>query len=116
MNRLRLKIARWLAVPAAAGAAGCAQPGDDPAPPPEPLSQPEVAAHAKAPRARSFLVAKVRAGRSLVLRSRPRGKLVATVGSHTEFGDRTHLGVVRRLGNWVGVTTARLPNGRLGWF
>lgn len=58
----------------------------------------------------------VRAGKQVVLRSRPGGgRLVDRVGRRTRFGSPSVFGVVRRRGSWVGVTTALLPNNRLAW-
>jgi hypothetical protein len=63
---------------------------------------------------RVFLIARPRAG-SLVLRSAPRGAVVTRLGATTEFGSPLRLGVVKERGNWLGVVSTRLPNGRLGW-
>jgi hypothetical protein len=62
----------------------------------------------------AFLIARPRYG-SLVLRSQPRGAVVARVGTYTEFGSPLRLGVVKDRGRWLGVVSTRLPNGRLGW-
>ena len=61
-----------------------------------------------------FLVARPRGG-SLSLRSAPGGAVVARVGATTEFGSPLRLGVVKQRGNWLGVVSTRLPNGRLAW-
>jgi L,D-transpeptidase catalytic domain len=61
------------------------------------------------------LIATVRPGSSVVLRGRPRGPAILRVGDRTEFGSGQRLGVARRHGRWLGVTTPSLPNGRLGW-
>jgi lipoprotein-anchoring transpeptidase ErfK/SrfK len=60
-------------------------------------------------------VLRVRDGRSVELRDRPRGRVIATVGDHTEFGSPTALSVAARRGHWVGVPASQLGNGRLGW-
>lgn len=70
--------------------------------------------HPKLEAPTGFLVARPRGG-SLLLRSRPGGAVVARLGSSTEFGSPLRLGVVRDRGNWLGVVSTRLPNGRLGW-
>ncbi len=57
----------------------------------------------------------VKAGATVALRSRPGGDVAARVADRTEFGSPQRLGVVRRHGRWLGVTTPDLPNGRLGW-
>ena len=61
-----------------------------------------------------FLIARPRAG-SLVLRSAPGGAVVTRLGATTEFGSPLRLGVVKERGNWLGVVSTRLPNGRVGW-
>lgn len=52
---------------------------------------------------------------SVVLRERPGGRALATVGSRTEFGSPETVGVAVERGNWVGVISTHLPNGVLGW-
>jgi lipoprotein-anchoring transpeptidase ErfK/SrfK len=54
-------------------------------------------------------------GGAVALRSRPFGPVVERVGTKTEFGSPRAFGVVARRGRWLGVTDARLGNGRLGW-
>ena len=60
-------------------------------------------------------VLRVRDGHSIALRDRPRGRALATLGDHTEFGSPTSLSVAARRGHWVGVPSPQLGNGRLGW-
>lgn len=57
----------------------------------------------------------VRATRGVRLRNRPRGRSVAVLGPHTEFGQPRILSAARRRGHWLGVVSSALPNGRLGW-
>jgi lipoprotein-anchoring transpeptidase ErfK/SrfK len=52
---------------------------------------------------------------TVVVRSRPGGPAERVVGTRTEFGSPRTLGVVRRVGRWLGVTMPELANGRLGW-
>jgi hypothetical protein len=60
------------------------------------------------------LVAYVRAGRVVAVRSAPGGPVVARLSSQTEFGSpRTF--AVTRAGDGLHVITAELPNGRTGW-
>lgn len=61
------------------------------------------------------LVAFVR--RSVALRSRPFGPVVARLGTRTQFGSPQALSVVRRRGDgrWLAVTTPELGNRTLGW-
>ena len=78
---------------------------------------PRVAAPAQAVRPKQPAFLLVAPGRSgeIVVRSRPRGSVVARLGTGTEFGSPTTLAVVRKRGRWLGVVTTHLPNGRLGW-
>jgi lipoprotein-anchoring transpeptidase ErfK/SrfK len=65
--------------------------------------------------ARPALIAAVRSGATVVLRDRPGGRARLRLGDRTEFDSARRLGVVRRQGRWLGVTTPELPNGVLGW-
>ena len=73
-----------------------------------PAPQPE-------PRPAGYLVVRPALGRDLVVRSAPRGPVVARLGQRTEFGSPQTVSVVRKRGRWLGVVTTELPNGRLGW-
>src|SRR5205085_1318692 len=57
----------------------------------------------------------IRRGRTVALRSKPDGGVVAKIADRTEFGSPSTLAVVERRGGWVGVTTTSLGNGKLGW-
>lgn len=61
------------------------------------------------------LVARVVAGHSVAVRSRPGGAIRTVLGSRTEFDSPRALGVIRRKGRWLGVPLPELGNGRLGW-
>jgi lipoprotein-anchoring transpeptidase ErfK/SrfK len=62
------------------------------------------------------VVAYVKPGHAVSLRARPNGRSVGVVGTRTVFGSRLALPVVRRRGErWLGVVSAAMPNGRLGW-
>jgi hypothetical protein len=61
------------------------------------------------------VVAAVKRGWRLALRSRPNGQSVGVLGSRTVYGGPLTLSVVRRSGDWLGVLTAAMPNGRVGW-
>jgi lipoprotein-anchoring transpeptidase ErfK/SrfK len=77
-----------------------------------------AAAVAAARRARRIFarpIAVVRPGRTATLHDRPGGRAVVRLGATTEFGSARRLGVVSRRGRWLGVSTAALPNGTLGW-
>ena len=49
------------------------------------------------------------------LRARPRGKVLHMLGTRTEFGSGTVLGIIERRGRWLKVAASQLPNGRRGW-
>jgi hypothetical protein len=61
------------------------------------------------------LAARVPAGRHLLLRARPEGRVLATVASRTEFGSPQTLAVAFRKGDWIAVRSPELGNRRLGW-
>src|SRR4051794_20976111 len=63
----------------------------------------------------TFSIAQVRAGRTITLRSKPGGAVLAHVPSTTQFGSPTTLAVAATRGDWVGLTSTDLPNGKLGW-
>ena len=63
-----------------------------------------------------YLVAYVKDGRAVTLRSRPNGRSIGALGTRTVYGSRLALPVVRmRDSRWLGVVSAAMPNGRLGW-
>jgi hypothetical protein len=79
-----------------------------------PAAHPKL--HPAPSRESGHLVAHVKAGHAVAVRSRPNGRVLTSLGSRTEFGSSRTLSVVReRRGRWLGVTTAQLPNGQLGW-
>jgi lipoprotein-anchoring transpeptidase ErfK/SrfK len=101
-------------------------PAEAPATPstPDPAPRdPEVvrvaASPAPAPAARrkpsGYQIVAPKPGRTLVVRARRGGAVVARLGARTEFGSPTTLAVAARRGRWFGVVTTHLPNGRLGW-
>ena len=73
--------------------------------PPKPKPKPEP----------TFSIAGVRAGHQVALRNKPNGRTLTSVGATTEFGSPTKLAVAARHGEWVGLTSTDLPNGKLGW-
>jgi lipoprotein-anchoring transpeptidase ErfK/SrfK len=77
--------------------------------PPKPVVKPAP------PKPVAFPVARIRPGKSVALRSKPGGHVLASVGSTTEFGSPTNLSVAKRRGSWLGVTSTDLPNGKIGW-
>lgn len=74
-----------------------------------PATPPAVAAARPQPRPT------VHVTRATALRSRPGGPVIGRVSPRTEFDSPTVLAVVRQRGPWLGVLTAALPNGRIGW-
>ena len=63
----------------------------------------------------SYEVLTVRPGKTVALRSRPGGPVVARDGATTEFGSPQALTVVARRGPWIGVTSDTVGNGQLAW-
>ncbi|MEA2429344.1 MAG: hypothetical protein QOF37_2972 [Thermoleophilaceae bacterium] len=63
----------------------------------------------------AYSVLRVRPGRTVALRSKPGGRLLASVGATTQFGSPTTLTVAAQRAGWVAVTSTDLPNGKLGW-
>ena len=64
----------------------------------------------------AHMIAEVRPGHALALRSRPFGPVLARVGSRTPFGSPRTLGVVAtRHGRWLAVTDAAVGNNRIVW-
>jgi hypothetical protein len=62
-----------------------------------------------------FFAATPRANTSVVLRDRPGGRVLASLGTQTQFGSPETVGVAVERGDWVGVISTLLPNGVLGW-
>jgi hypothetical protein len=64
----------------------------------------------------AHLIAQVRPGHALALRSRPFGPVLARVGSRTEFGSPRALSVIsKKSGRWLGVTEAGVGHNKLVW-
>ena len=81
-----------------------------------PLREPDPTAVAPVPVPDpSAVVLRPAAGATIVVRSRPRGPVVARLGGRTEFGSPTTLAVAAQRGRWLGVVTTHLANGNLGW-
>jgi lipoprotein-anchoring transpeptidase ErfK/SrfK len=94
-------------------------PAPAPAPAPDVTVAPAPAEPSPPARAAARPVATVRPTihllRSTVLRDRPGGRAIGRVTPRTEFDSPTVLPVVAVRGDWLGVVTAQLPNGRIGW-
>jgi hypothetical protein len=74
-----------------------------------------LGAFAPTPEPPGHLVARVPAGEVVVIRDRPRGRVVARLPARTAFGSPQALSVLQREDGWLGVSTTSLPNDRLGW-
>jgi L,D-transpeptidase catalytic domain len=78
------------------------------------VARPSPSPASKSTAALGTLVAHVRPGRVVTVRSGPNGPVVARLSSRTEFGSgRTF--AVTRTGRRLAVITSELPNGRVGW-
>lgn len=113
------RSARFLAIalPAALATIPAALAGADSAPsaPERAVGRVAPVALAEASEPPPSLIVRVESGATVPLRSRPNGPAALRAGDTTEFGSQQRLGVVRRRGHWLGVTTPALPNGTLGW-
>ena len=87
----------------------------EPARPGRPAATRAARPKAAAEKQPAFLAARPAGREPLELRARPGGRLVASLPRTTEFGSPRVLSVVEQRGDWVGVTTPELPNGKLGW-
>jgi hypothetical protein len=118
-RRIALVVGIVLLASLAGDLSGRAEPVRKAAPqPPEPfLAKPKPKPRPARPRrvARpGTLVAHVRAGRIVAVRSAPDGPVLARLSSRTEFGSpRTF--AVTQAGRGLRVITTELPNGRTGW-
>jgi hypothetical protein len=64
---------------------------------------------------RYFAILELRRGAPVPLLASPGGRLIKSLGAHSEFGSPRALAVARQKGSWLGVITPLLPNGELGW-
>jgi hypothetical protein len=64
-------------------------------------------------RPRGRAVAIVR--RSVPLRERPNGGVIARAGTSTEFGSARVMSIAAQRGPWLGVVATEMPNGKLAW-
>lgn len=90
-------------------------PAAEPARPGRPAATGATRPEAAAEKPPAFLAARPAGRAPLELRARPGGKVVASLPRTTEFGSPRVLSIVEQRGDWVGVTTPELPNGKLGW-
>ncbi|HEX6584346.1 MAG TPA: L,D-transpeptidase [Thermoleophilaceae bacterium] len=92
----------------------------EPAPPSSRVSEPPQASKPKprwrplaSVRPRGRAVAIVR--RSVPLRERPNGRVVARADTSTEFGSSRVMSIAAQRGPWLGVVATEMPNGKLAW-
>jgi lipoprotein-anchoring transpeptidase ErfK/SrfK len=62
-----------------------------------------------------MLVARIRPGRVVPVRTAPSGPVVARLSARTEFGSPQTLAVAQSTARRLAVVTTALPNGRVGW-
>jgi hypothetical protein len=63
----------------------------------------------------AFPIATVLSGRQIALHTSPGGSVFEQVGDQTEFGSPRAYWIERVRGQWFGVPSPDLPNGRLAW-
>src|SRR5262245_52256790 len=80
-----------------------------------PLPDVKVNPPAPADPGASFALATVRPGEKVALHASPGGKVLKVVGDRTEFNSIRVFWVEQVRGDWFGVPSADLPNGRLAW-
>jgi hypothetical protein len=83
-----------------------------PAPPPPAPKKPRWRSLASSHRL-GHAVAIVR--RSVPLRTRPNGRMIARARRWTEFGDQRVMSIAQQRGPWLGVVATERPNGKLAW-
>jgi lipoprotein-anchoring transpeptidase ErfK/SrfK len=86
-----------------------------PAPTPSPFAAVGHVAQAAAPAEARPRWRTARVTRRAALRARPGGRVVARIGTRTEFGSPRVLGVTGRRGRWLRVFASERPNGRAAW-
>jgi len=79
------------------------------------LDRPSAPSSRADQRPRTHLIASVRSGKSVVVYTRPAGRLLARLGERTPFGSKRTFSVVRKRGRWLQVTDPSLGPNRLGW-
>jgi lipoprotein-anchoring transpeptidase ErfK/SrfK len=80
-----------------------------------PPSKPTPIRHAPKLEHVSELAARVLPGKPVALRASPGGRILARVGSRTEFGSPQTLEVAFREGDWIAVRSPALGNKKVGW-
>lgn len=70
---------------------------------------------AKPAQAPAFAIARLRADARVSIWRAPRRGYLKLIGPRTEFGSPVVLSVIKRRGKWLGVSSADLGDGRIGW-
>jgi lipoprotein-anchoring transpeptidase ErfK/SrfK len=122
MTKRRVAAAAGLTGAALAGAAALVVLTRSDAPDTEPARAPPAASAPSAeqvprppPRRSRGTTLRARLVRPVLLRERPGGRIVRSLGLRTEFGSRRVLAVVEQRPGWLGVLTPHMPNSRTGW-
>lgn len=63
----------------------------------------------------AFAIARLRAGARVAIWRAPQRGYLRLIGPRTEFGSPVVLSVVKRRGKWLGVSSADLGDGKIGW-
>lgn len=121
MNRIWTGV--WLAALAALGVAFAAfalsnRNHEAPSEPTTVALQPEIAsdtpAVARFP-GKGYELAQIRAGEKVEVLDKPGGKVIARLGSRTEFDSPRVLPVIKPAERWLGIAAPELGNGKVGW-
>jgi hypothetical protein len=100
---------------AGSAARASAPAGSSPVPEASTASPPVPALTERPASGPAFAIARLRPGARLGLWSEPGGNRLETVGPRTEFGSPVVFSVAKSRGRWLGVETADVPDGQLGW-
>jgi hypothetical protein len=92
------------------------KPAAKPASVPAAAAAPRVPALAqRPPHEPAYAIAHLRPGARTAMWSSPGSGFVENLGPRTEFGSPVVLSIVETTPHWLGVTSADMPNGQLGW-
>jgi hypothetical protein len=92
------------------------KPAAKPASVPAAAAEPRVPALAqRPPHEPAYAIAHLRPGARTAMWSSPGSGFVENLGPRTEFGSPVVLSIVKTTPGWLGVTSADVPDGQLGW-
>jgi hypothetical protein len=92
------------------------KPAARPATAPAATSEPRVPALvSRPPHEPAYAIAHLRPGARTAMWSSPGDGFVENLGPRTEFGSPVVLSIVKTTPRWLGVTSADVPDGQLGW-